>query len=182
MSCQHEYVGHRSLCSCTRTCSTTSPPAYKMYSAAGAEHGEPTPAAFSPAVLQVVVDGICSVWSLLLDIEQACGKGRVLALDIGGGLTVNYSSDDPPQARMLAPRCACCAVVSLHLSCVQNYTTPHMPACLPYHSTRAVDTTSYLGCSMHCHHTTPHHTTPHHTTPHHTSTVQQVHQLLALLA
>lgn len=129
-----------------------------MYRAAGAEHGEPTPAAFSPAVLQVVVDGICSVWSLLLDIEQACGKGRVRALDIGGGLTVNYSSDDPPQARMLAPRCACCAVVSLHLSCVQNYTTHAcLPAChttAPEHLTRQA--TSAVQCTANAtHHTTP---------------------------
>lgn len=44
-----------------------------------------------------IVDGVKAVWQLLVDIEAAFGHGRVKVLDIGGGLTVDFDSDDTPQ-------------------------------------------------------------------------------------
>lgn len=41
--------------------------------------------------------GIQAVWELCQEIEQQCGGGRIRMLDIGGGLSVNYSTDDAPQ-------------------------------------------------------------------------------------
>lgn len=45
----------------------------------------------------VYSSGVKAVWGLLKEIEQQCGPGRIKVLDIGGGLTVDYSSDDAPQ-------------------------------------------------------------------------------------
>lgn len=41
--------------------------------------------------------GIKAVWELAQEVEQLCGQGRIRMLDIGGGLSVDYSSDDAPQ-------------------------------------------------------------------------------------
>jgi diaminopimelate decarboxylase len=47
-----------------------------------------------------IVEGVVRVWELLEEVEAACGTGRVTALDIGGGLTVDFDSDvDPPVRR-----------------------------------------------------------------------------------
>uniref|UniRef100_A0A383W8Q7 Orn/DAP/Arg decarboxylase 2 N-terminal domain-containing protein n=1 Tax=Tetradesmus obliquus TaxID=3088 RepID=A0A383W8Q7_TETOB len=59
--------------------------------------------------LGTTMAGVAAVWKLLQEIEAACGKGRVRVLDIGGGLSVDFASDDVPQetpfqkqARLLA--------------------------------------------------------------------------------
>lgn len=44
--------------------------------------------------------GIKAVWELTLEIEQLCGRGCIRMLDIGGGLSVNYSTDEAPQVSM----------------------------------------------------------------------------------
>jgi diaminopimelate decarboxylase len=46
-----------------------------------------------------MVDGVERVWQLLEQIEGECGKGRVKVLDIGGGLTVDFGSDEEPEVR-----------------------------------------------------------------------------------
>lgn len=51
--------------------------------------------------LSVVLAGVTAVWGLLQDIEQQCGASRIKALDIGGGLSVNFASDDPPQVNIM---------------------------------------------------------------------------------
>jgi diaminopimelate decarboxylase len=49
--------------------------------------------------LGTTMAGVQAVWGLLQDIEAACGKGRVRVLDIGGGLSVDFTSDDAPEVR-----------------------------------------------------------------------------------
>lgn len=49
--------------------------------------------------LDTVIAGIKAVWDLLQDIEQQCGRGRVRVLDIGGGLSVDFTTDEPPKVR-----------------------------------------------------------------------------------
>lgn len=49
--------------------------------------------------LDAVVAGITAVWQLLLDIEGQCGRGRIQVLDIGGGLSVDFTTDQPPEVR-----------------------------------------------------------------------------------
>lgn len=53
----------------------------------------------------VLHPGIKAVWELAQDIERLCGPGRIRMLDIGGGLSVDYSTDEPPQVQLyLLPR------------------------------------------------------------------------------
>lgn len=47
--------------------------------------------------LDTVIAGIKAVWELLEEIEQQCGRGRVRVLDIGGGLSVDFTTDQPPK-------------------------------------------------------------------------------------
>lgn len=44
--------------------------------------------------LELTVEGVAAVWGLLEEIEALHGPGRVRVLDIGGGLPVQYASDD----------------------------------------------------------------------------------------
>eukprot|EP00879_Flechtneria_rotunda_P026788 GHRR01028613.1.p1 GENE.GHRR01028613.1~~GHRR01028613.1.p1 ORF type:complete len:250 (+),score=71.70 GHRR01028613.1:475-1224(+) len=46
---------------------------------------------------EVVLSGVLAVWQLMQDIEKACGPGRVTVLDIGGGLSVDFQTDEQPQ-------------------------------------------------------------------------------------
>ncbi len=46
-----------------------------------------------------IIDGVERVWQLLEEVDAACGGGRVKVLDIGGGLTVDFTSDQQPQVR-----------------------------------------------------------------------------------
>lgn len=55
-----------------------------------------------------IVEGVVRVWELLEQVEAACGTGRVTALDIGGGLTVDFDSDvDPPVRGMVLKQPTC---------------------------------------------------------------------------
>eukprot|EP00878_Enallax_costatus_P019959 GHUV01021075.1.p1 GENE.GHUV01021075.1~~GHUV01021075.1.p1 ORF type:complete len:236 (+),score=14.41 GHUV01021075.1:453-1160(+) len=47
--------------------------------------------------LDTVIAGIKAVWELLQELERQCGKGRIRVLDIGGGLSVDFTTDDPPK-------------------------------------------------------------------------------------
>ncbi|KAF8056213.1 lysA [Scenedesmus sp. PABB004] len=52
--------------------------------------------------LEVTVAGVEAVWGLLLEVEAATAPGRVALLDIGGGLSVDFASDDPPEESAFA--------------------------------------------------------------------------------
>lgn len=41
--------------------------------------------------------GIKAVWELAQEVDKLCGQGRIRMLDIGGGLSVDYSSDEAPK-------------------------------------------------------------------------------------
>jgi diaminopimelate decarboxylase len=47
--------------------------------------------------LATTMAGVKAVWGLLQEVEAACGPGRVRVLDIGGGLSVDFTSDDAPK-------------------------------------------------------------------------------------
>jgi diaminopimelate decarboxylase len=63
--------------------------------------------------LATTIAGIQAVWSLLQEIEAACGKGRVRVLDIGGGLSVDFATDDAPEVRA----CCCYVMLLFYVSC-----------------------------------------------------------------
>lgn len=56
--------------------------------------------------LSTVITGIKAVWDLLQEIEVVCGPGRIRMLDIGGGLSVDYSTDQPPQETVFQAQAA----------------------------------------------------------------------------
>lgn len=41
--------------------------------------------------------GVKAVWEFAQEVDKLCGPGRIRMLDIGGGLSVNYSTDEAPQ-------------------------------------------------------------------------------------
>lgn len=45
----------------------------------------------------VCAAGIKAVWELAQEVDRVCGHGRIRMLDIGGGLSVDYSTDEPPK-------------------------------------------------------------------------------------
>jgi hypothetical protein len=45
----------------------------------------------------LIVEGVAAVWELLQEVNAACGETRVRVLDIGGGLSVDFSTDEEPQ-------------------------------------------------------------------------------------
>jgi diaminopimelate decarboxylase len=47
--------------------------------------------------LATTIAGVKAVWGLLQEVEAACGAGRVRVLDIGGGLSVDFATDDAPE-------------------------------------------------------------------------------------
>jgi hypothetical protein len=51
--------------------------------------------------------GIEAVWELAQEVDKLCGPGRIRMLDIGGGLSVNYSTDHAPQVTTVCfgPQC-----------------------------------------------------------------------------
>lgn len=55
--------------------------------------------------------GIKAVWELAQEVDKLCGAGRIRMLDIGGGLSVDYSSDDAPKVGLMR--------VAQHAGCSQ---------------------------------------------------------------
>jgi hypothetical protein len=51
--------------------------------------------------------GIKAVWELAQEVDKLCGQGRIRMLDIGGGLSVDYSSDDAPKVGVKGVCCEC---------------------------------------------------------------------------
>jgi hypothetical protein len=60
------------------------------------------------------------VWELSQEIEQLCGSGRIRMLDIGGGLSVNYSTDEAPQVCLTCKSLTCIPMRTMAL-------VPHEP-------------------------------------------------------
>lgn len=62
------------------------------------------------------------MWDLLQEIEVVCGPGRIRMLDIGGGLSVDYSTDQPPQVWHQCrdhPSLCCCLGLEALKHCFQ---------------------------------------------------------------
>ncbi|KAI8473435.1 MAG: Orn/DAP/Arg decarboxylase 2 [Monoraphidium minutum] len=54
----------------------------------------------------LIVEGAARVWGLLEEVDAACGGRRVRMLDIGGGLSVDFTTDTPGPYTLPAPPAA----------------------------------------------------------------------------